>query len=167
MVFKEFCTKLDESLSNHCKGIFFDYLNDRTKNKKLALYKDIKNVFKFEEYLDSIKHYNQRRCLTKFRISSHKLNIERGRYVNINRNERLCKQCESQNIEDEFHYLMKCPKYSDIRKKLFSAANETVRNFMQMSDQSKFLILLKNESTLITEATAKFIHHGMYIRKDC
>jgi hypothetical protein len=35
--------------------------------------------------------------------------IETGRYTKIPRNERICKNCTNQEIEDETHFLTKCP----------------------------------------------------------
>jgi len=46
--------------------------------------------FGFEEYLDFIKDKKIRISLTQFRVSSHDLNIEVGRYTNITRNQRIC-----------------------------------------------------------------------------
>jgi hypothetical protein len=49
---------------------------------KLRTYRLFKDQFVFEPYLNW-GTYNQRNILTKFRISSHKLEIEKGRYMNI------------------------------------------------------------------------------------
>ena len=43
---------------------------------KLRTYFSFKDHFKTEQYLSVIKNFDKRRCLTKFRISSHKLKIE-------------------------------------------------------------------------------------------
>ena len=49
-------------------------------------------------------------------MSSHKLEVEQGRYYNVARNERLCKMCSKSEIEDEFHFLLVCPYYDNFRK---------------------------------------------------
>ena len=57
---------------------------------------------------------NERRCLTKFRLSNHKLMIEYGPYQNMPQEERLCKLCDSNEVEDEYqvedeyHFAMSC-----------------------------------------------------------
>ena len=38
------------------------------------------------------------------RISDHALEIERGRYNKINREQRICRQCHLNVIEDEEHF---------------------------------------------------------------
>ena len=56
---------------------------------KLNTYLTVKNSFGFEKYLDKIKNFEQRRTLTRFRISTHKLAIETGRYKEIPRHDRI------------------------------------------------------------------------------
>ena len=58
-----------------------------------------------------------KRLLTKFRLSNHSLNIEIGRHRNVIKYNRLCTCCNFQDIEDEFHFILKCPLYNDLRKK--------------------------------------------------
>jgi hypothetical protein len=56
-------------------------------------------------------------ALSRFRLSSHQLEIERGRYSNIPRDERKCKFCNLNVIENEYHFLLICPLYTSIRQK--------------------------------------------------
>jgi DNA modification methylase len=53
--------------------------------------------------------------------------IEIGRYKNLETEERLCKLCITQKIEDEYHFLIDCPIYNNSRKqkekKYFSIIN--------------------------------------------
>ena len=48
------------------------------------------------------------------------LNAERGRYVNIERNQRKCVLCVHNDIEDEYHFVLICPKYNGIRKNKYN-----------------------------------------------
>jgi hypothetical protein len=41
------------------------------------------------------------------------LNIETGRFNNINRNERFCFNCNKNSIEDEYHFILECSRYND------------------------------------------------------
>jgi hypothetical protein len=50
-------------------------------------------------------------------MCAHNLEIEKGRYFQINRTERFCKICNDLEIEDENHFLWQCEKY---RKDTFS-----------------------------------------------
>ena len=49
-------------------------------------------------------------------MSSHNLAIEQGRHTNTPINNRHCKLCHS-DIEDDFHFVLKCPHFHDIRRK--------------------------------------------------
>jgi hypothetical protein len=42
--------------------------------------------------------------------------IEIGRYKNLETEERLCKLCITQKIEDEYNFLIDCPIYNNSRK---------------------------------------------------
>ena len=74
---------------------------------KLRTYKKFKTIFSFEDYLN-IGSKTDRQIITKFRTSSHDLEIERGRYQGIKAEERTCKLCKS-GVEDEPHFLLICP----------------------------------------------------------
>ena len=39
------------------------------------------------------------------------LKVEVGRHNNIDYNQRLCILCDKREVEDEFHFVMKCPVY--------------------------------------------------------
>jgi len=46
----------------------------------------------------------------RMRISDHVLEIETGRYNKINREQRICRQCHLNVIEDEGHFFFHCQK---------------------------------------------------------
>ena len=57
-------------------------------------------------------------ALCKLRLSSHRLEIEVGRWAKPNRtplDQRKCRICNI--VEDEFHFLLECELYKQIRKK--------------------------------------------------
>ena len=70
---------------------------------KCILYKDFKPEFGFENYLLHAP-YQYTTSITKFRLSNHKLPVERGRYLNIIRSERTCDVCDM-NVLGEYHYI--------------------------------------------------------------
>ena len=72
--------------------------------------------FEFQEYLNKISIKKYRTSLTKLRVSSHKLEIESGRWtkpVKTHRTERVGKRCHT--LEDEFHFVIECPLYKEFR----------------------------------------------------
>ena len=66
-----------------------------------------------------------------------RLFIETGRYTNIPRNERICKNCINQEIEDETHFLTRCPKFNGERDDLFNSISAKVKNFAKKPCQRK------------------------------
>ena len=56
-----------------------------------------------------------RKCITKFRLSSHNLAIETGRYNNTDCSKRTCFICFDE-IEDEYHFILVFPFYNHLRK---------------------------------------------------
>ena len=60
----------------------------------------------------SARNSINRKDLVKLCISNYKLMIETGRYEQTPLKDRFCPVCNSGIIEDEFHFLLHCPKYS-------------------------------------------------------
>jgi rubrerythrin len=52
-------------------------------------------------YVNTLKNKNEMDAVCKICISAHSLMIERGRYFNINKNERHCPICKTGQVEDE------------------------------------------------------------------
>ena len=67
----------------------------------------------------SIFNTSAKFSLTQFRVSSHDLNLDVGRYTNTTRNQRLCTNCSMNILECEYHVLLVCPKYRDLRMIFF------------------------------------------------
>ena len=89
------------------------------KDRLTPLAKIKTGKYEIEKYL-SLKSFENRRALSKLRIRSHNLLVETGKWYNIEMNQRICKQCDQYKIEDEFHLIFECPKYSELRINAFS-----------------------------------------------
>ncbi len=68
-----------------------NWLSNINQSGRLNTYCMFKTKFELEPYLHIIKQSKYRIALSKFRLSSHNLEIEQGRYYNIERAERKCK----------------------------------------------------------------------------
>ena len=75
-------------------------------------------------------------AITKIRLSSHVFNIERGRWVRpkIDAFDRKCDVCNT--IEDEYHCLIECPRFVEVRKKCLPL---NLRNNPSMFEFVKFI----------------------------
>ena len=74
-----------------------------------------------EPYLLLILDFKICKQLTRFRLSNHVLQIEKGHHTKPKTPvvDRPCKLCNSNQIEDEFHFLCVCNVYSDLRETFF------------------------------------------------
>ena len=73
-----------------------DFYRQSFPDKKLRTYSKFKSKFEMENYLLVLKNRNERRNLTRLRISAHNLNIEKGRHkrpVKIPVDGRICELC--------------------------------------------------------------------------
>ena len=70
--------------------IILEKLSNLDENSKLFLYNKLKNEIKLEDCLSTLKNFNSRKILAKFRICDHKLEIEIGRYKKVPREQRIC-----------------------------------------------------------------------------
>ena len=52
---------------------------------------------------------------TKLRLSSHNLAVERGRWQRQPREERVCRLCDSGDVQDEQHIISRCPSTQTVR----------------------------------------------------
>jgi len=133
-------------------------------DKKLITYKLFKSNFVFENYLNDIKSFKDRKQFTKFRISAHRLLIEMGRYLKIPANERFCKFCPNK-IENEQHFLLDCIKYKTIRDSLVDKINASFLNFNLLSEINKFIFLMTLEKEHIRHV-ANFCASAFKLREE-
>ena len=75
--------------------------------------------------------------------------IETGRYNQTSRNDRFCPICNSGIIEDEFHFLFHCPKYSIPREKFY---NQIQHNFVDFNQLSYTELIIKLMNSLASHA---------------
>jgi hypothetical protein len=71
-------------------------------------------------YLEIPHKFKTALRITALRITSYTLEIETGRHINVNMEDRLCKLYGNSNlycVESEYHVLMECFVYDDLRRK--------------------------------------------------
>jgi hypothetical protein len=113
-----------------------------------------------EKYLNLIKNSKHRVALSRLRLSSHQLMIEKGRHRKpiIPRTERICSICNL-GIEDEFHFLTICPTYLEARNELFNTADNLTPNFKEIpTNFQKFIYLMSNEDPTLLAKLGEFTY---------
>lgn len=129
------------------------------KSDKLRTYRQFKSMFMLEKYLKHVSVDADRRNLSRFRTSSHRLQIEFGRYTvpKTAVSDRLCTQCSLKAVEDEQHCLLICPKYDTQRSLLIDNFLSDNHNITNQSINTKFTWLMSNEDVSLCQSLAKFI----------
>ena len=125
----------------------------------LMLYREIHPQFQRAAYLDKLISPKLRRALSKLRLSSHILHIETGRHRSIPRNERICTLCNIGDVEDEYHFVMICPLYKEIR-------NMHIRRYyVNRPNMLKFVQLLKSENFNVLKSLSIYVIEALTVRE--
>ena len=56
-------------------------------------------------------------------VLNHFLEIERGRYTRIKKENRICKFCDLKEVEEEFHFFFRCKNNQTLRNILYKVIN--------------------------------------------
>ena len=111
-------------------------------------------------YLDTITIQKYRIALTKLRVSSHRLEIEVGRWHKpqpIPVNERKCKLCAK--LEDEFHFILECPLYKQLRSTYIKPY------FYNRPNVLKFTELMSSTNSKIIQNVSIYTFKAFELRK--
>ena len=96
--------------------------------------------------------------LTKLRLSAHDLAIEIGRYIKVPREQRVCFHCNINVVETEYHFLLVCPKYKELRQHYFK------RCFCHWPNLNKFESIMSSQFTKTINNLAKVILYALKLR---
>ena len=133
-------------------------LADVNSSAKCIMYKHIVDKVILQPYLSKpISNYSKK-LICKFRLSSHCLAIETGRYKNIPVERRKCPSCKT-DIEDEFHFMLKCPTYQEFRVKFLKPY------YYRRPSVFKLTQLLSTENVRELCNIGKFIKNAFIVRK--
>lgn len=128
--------KLNEGYLHHWKESMFCDKNLINGNK-LRTCRKIQENYNLEIYLLLDLDKNVIRNYTKIRINNSSLKIEQGRHNKTPLENRLCPLCLAE-VEDEFHFTVKCTSLYAVRDKLYDEISAIIPSFVNMTDESKF-----------------------------
>ena len=121
-----------------------DWEEKRYTFPKLRYYNMFKASFSTEDYVTCNLPKWNRSLLAQFRAGILPLEVEIGRYQNTDLADRICKLCNSGEVEDEVHLLCICPQYIQFRNDLFSAAEDVEPGFISMDVFDKLVFITTN-----------------------
>ena len=141
---------MKDIVSNQLKSQYLqEWSVEINSNRKCVIYRILKNTHCFEPYLSKLS-FIQRTAICKFRTGNHRLPITESRYktdIDV-----ICKFCDSGDICDEFHVLLKC-KHFEEKRKIF------IKKYYYNKPNSLKLQLLFNTTTKQLSNLAKFIKY--------
>lgn len=141
-----YCT-IKQNLTDQFRQLWLSDLQNSPKSLNYRIYKE---DYKLEDYF---KILDDKNIITfcRFRTLNHKLPIESGRWQNINRENRKCLLCNTNNIGDEFHYIFTCCFFHYDRKKLLKA------KYINRPNAMKFKELMNSKNPSDLNNLCKFI----------
>ena len=143
------------------KDIFIQEWHARLENSTRARFYINIADFKFQTYLDNLTIMKFQQNLTRLRVSSHRLEVACGRWARPERtplDDRKCKLCHK--LEDEYHFILECPLYTDLRKQFIS------KFYWGRPNMPKFIELCKSENQNVQKRFSMFIEKAFKVRSE-
>ena len=119
---------------------------------------EYKRNFKFETYIDNL-NFDIRKIVSRFRLSNHILPIEKLRYENVKREERLCNVCNLNTIGNENHYMLWCQnnEIKAIRENFVTKTIKIVPELIKMDEKNIIKYCLIMADSNLQHVTAVYI----------
>ena len=136
------------------------YISEWREGMFLRIYREMKQLFELSPYLLKMQNPKFRNIIAQLRLSSHQLAVEVGRYRNIQRSERECTLCNLGEIEDEFHFILVCPYYCDLRVQFIH------NYFYTRPNVYKLITLLISTTLKILNKLAIYLNNAVSVRKN-
>ena len=168
------CSRFRHIVDKAVKGSFESFWRKRINSSvgpsksggnKLRHYNLFKCKFQAETYT-KLKDKSLVKSMAKLRCSNHNLRIETGRRDNTPPELRYCRLCNTQEVENEQHFLVECRKYGVQRKQLFETAENEVKSFSTMNPKQKFIYLLSTENIKLVQEVAKYARDAFESRNN-
>ena len=106
-----------KAFEQRCKDVYSQEWRTQIDSRRRCFYLNIKHVIIAEKYIELVSIFRHRRCISMIRISSHNLNVnKRVKDESL----KICRMCNRQQIEDEYHFCLVCPAYRVQRESLLS-----------------------------------------------
>ncbi len=73
------------------------------------------------------------------------IHIETRRFRGTQLDNRICQLCDTQEVEDEIHFVCKCKLYNDLRKTMYRTVEHKNTDFYMYDNKDKFIFLVQKE----------------------
>ena len=137
-----------------------EWKDNLVKYPKLRTYITFKDNFCIEPYVQINMNRKYRSVLAQLRSGILPLEIECGRWKGLEVNERICRVCNQNVVEDEHHFVLDCPLYDDERSHYIEKLDKP--DFQGLESKQKWQLIMSNEYVI---ETARFIWNIFQKRK--
>ena len=155
---------MSQNLKDQSIQRLFTKINSESK---LHLFKNTKVTLNLSNYFTKIKSRDARSSLSKLRLGVLPLEVEKGREQNLDRLDRFCKLCNSQQVENEVHFLFECPALGNDRAPFIGSLTSHIPSFRLLDNTQRIQKLYFNEqiTTSIQVISANMLVHLLSARK--
>ena len=155
-----FSSKIRLSLQNSYAEYWENEIRNISKHPILRTYTLFKTIHSSELYLSLNMDTAYKKCIARFRVSSHRLGIETGRHKKppVPVDSRVCPYCPGSILDDELHLITECHYHHSERTKLFNIAKTHNTGFNNCTKEEKFVLTLDSQSPPVLVALGNFLH---------
>lgn len=155
-----FINEVNQRLVDQAKQ---DWHAELDKYSKLTLMKETKSLLEPEKYLNYLELSKYRSAMARFRCSSHNLNIEVGRRLGIEPEQRHCRLCLNIGevlVEDEYHFIFQCTAMTELRTLYLP------QKYIQNPTSENYVALFQSNKKDVVQGLAKYIYYGLKYRNN-
>ena len=131
----------DMLLSVAWRNVREEWKKEMHEKPKLSMMEQISECG-IESSCAVLKSKDERRMMLKLRGGTAAFQIEMGRWHGVKREERVCKECDSGEVEDVGHWLLQCSAWEDLRKPLLTEMDAVREDFARQKDKDKAALIL-------------------------
>ena len=150
-----------------CSGTYDRFWGGIISESPTAMsFNKYKTSINLESHLLQNMNLKHKIAISRFRLSSHSLMIEKGRHMRpkIERNERFCHFCNNV-VENEEHFLLMCPLYIPQRKTLEKVCRDNCNRYDALNSEQKFIFIMSNENNDVLKTLGKYTFDSMGLRE--
>ena len=138
-----------------------DWSIEARNSIKLRTYIKFKFEPSLEESLFYIPDTRWMKALSRLRMSSHMLEIERGRHVKPQKlplEQRICQRSTSNSVDDEIHVLITCFYFAMRRTSLLAESKLLNSEFDSLSNDDKVIYVMSSTHRPLVICLAKYTY---------
>ena len=160
---KQYRSKVTENFKNDFNIPQYEMIKC---NKKLTFHSTFKTAVTTSNSLELITNQKHRRAIAKLRAGNHNLRIETGRHSTPRLPEHLgiCQYCNSNEVENEMHFLLSYNRYDTIRKSLVEDIIRKYPDFNSLNDHNNVVFLFNSIDASICKKLGYFIYETFSLR---